>query len=179
MKRIVTLVLALCALGTLCLFVASCSSEVAPPEGMQDVTAPGESYHLYVPASWQSQANSGTSGARYGNQDKSNVTVTRFLPGSADEGKPAHYWSNRLKPSYEKQFSDFVLLEDGAEGSLGGRTGLKYVYTMTFGGIPYKQMQVLVQGADGNVYIFTYTALPEYYDAHLEEVASILAAFKF
>lgn len=182
MKRILTLAVALCLLCTLGLFAVSCSSGDVAPEGMQNAAAVGEGFLFYVPESWQSQANSGVSAARYGNnEDKSNVSMTKYVPNTAEEGTPEHYWVYFLKPAYEKQFVDFAVMEDGngVDVTLGGRSAKKYVFTATFGGVAYKYMQVIAQGVDANTYIFTYTAKPEFFDAHLEEVATMLTEFRF
>ena len=192
MKKIATLLLCICMLVTVCLLAASCGSGDEPPEGMQNVAIETESFKFYVPESWLSQANSGVSGARYGNNDdKSNVTVTRFVPSYMDEGKPANYWLT-LEKDYRAQFSTFEMDEScvsvaedgtvttvGKDVTFGGRSAKQYVYTMTFGGTVYKQMQVLCQHSDGDLYIFTYTSSPACYAAHLEEVAEMLIDFRF
>ncbi len=187
MKKIVSLLLALVTVAVLGLLTVSCSSEQVVPEGMMRVTAANESFHLYVPSDWQDQSNSGVSGARFGNnEDKSNVTVTRYLPNTVQEGSADYYWGNFLKPQYKEQYGEsFVLIEEGVEATMGGLAAKKYVYTMAFGGVQYKQMQVLMQAPNADLYIFTYTARvgtnaegKEFFDAHLEAVAQILAEFR-
>ena len=180
MKKIVSLLLTLVTVTALCLFAVSCSGEQTAPDGMMRVTAANESYHFYVPSDWQDQSNSGVSSARFGNnEDKSNVSVTRYLPNTVQEGSADFYWGNFLKPSYEKQYGEsFRLIEEGVAATMGGLTAKKYVYEMAFGGVQYKQMQVLMQAPNADLYIFTYTAKPDYFDAHLDAVKSMLAEFR-
>ena len=191
MKRIATLILTVLLLCTCVVSAVSCTADGAP-DGMYSVSAQGVGFQLYVPETWLSQADSGISGARFGNgTDKSNVTVTMYVPNIMEEGRPSVYWSRFLKTGYEQQYADFALAEesytvaedgtktDGVAAKLGGRDAVKYIYTMTFGGVAYKQMQVIAQGTDANVYIFTYTAKPENFDAHLEAVAEMLKEFRF
>lgn len=180
MKRIFALLTALCTLVSLCLFAVSCASD-GVPEGMQEVTAAGESFHLYVPASWQAQHNSGISGARYGNQDKSNVTVLRYDSEKIGFTDPESYWNGVLKNSYIAQYGETLTLhEEHKDDTMGGVTGKRYVMTYTADKVTRKQLQILVKGiVDGDLYIFTYTATPELYDTHMAEVDQILANFKF
>ena len=197
MKRIVTLLLCICMLCGVCLLTASCSSNEEIPEGMQNVAIETEEFKLYVPEYWISQANSGISGARYSNgsnevgSDKSNVTVTRYVPNYMEEGKPEKYWAV-LERDYRAQFSAFEMdescvsvAEDGTKTTVGkdvtfgGRNAKQYVYTMTFAGTAYKQMQVLCQHSNGDLYIFTYTSSPEHYAAHADEVKNMLTNFRF
>jgi len=54
--------------------------------------------------------------------------------------------------------------------------GKKYVYTASLGDFQYKIMQAAcIKGS--SVYLFTYTAVPENYDLHLEDVAAMLEHF--
>ena len=62
---------------------------------------------------------------------------------------------------------------------MGGRSAKQYVYTVTFGEVTHKQMQVLVQAPDADMYVFTYTATPERFNDHLDDVALILESFRF
>lgn len=177
MKKFVMQALSVLLLLVVCVGVASCSGAGNAPDGMTNMAAADAPFELYIPSGWLSQAESGISGARYSNTDTSNVTVTLYLPDDPYI-KAEEYWANHLKPSYEKQFSNFALVEDGSDGRLGGRDGKKYVYTMTWGDVNYQQMQVIVN--DGNwVYIFTYTATTDNYATHLEEVDRILAEFRY
>ena len=180
MKRIVITALTLCLLLTLCLQVISCGGGEVAPEGMQNVATENVGFLFYVPEGWLSQANSGVSGARYGNnEDKSNVTMTQYVPNTVEESDPTVYWSRFLKPEYEAMLEGFALVEEGADAKLGPRDAKRYVYTFKIGTVDYKQMQVIARGADSNVYIFTYTARPSFYDAHADEVASMLKEFRF
>lgn len=79
------------------------------------------------------------------------------------------YYSGELK----KTFPDVEYQTAGENTLLSKQAAKKYVYTATVTGTQYKFMQVVAIKA-GTVYLFTYTALPENYDAHLEDVEKIL-----
>ena len=54
--------------------------------------------------------------------------------------------------------------------------GKKYIYTASLGDFNYKIMQAAcIKGS--SVYLFTYTAIPENYDLHTEDVAAMLEHF--
>ena len=61
---------------------------------------------------------------------------------------------------------------------LAGQPAPYYVYTATIGGDDYKFLQAIV-GSNGIFYNLTYTATPELYDSHVEEVMSVIEAFTF
>ena len=174
MKKLCIRLLAALMLLMLCLGAVSCADEGGVPDGMIEVTAPDMPYHLYVPAGWAPYGS--ISGAYYSAADTSNVTLTLYLPDDPYIA-PADYWDTLMEPTYA-EMKDFALVEDGADARLGGRDGKKYVFTRTEGDVAYKQMQVIVN--DGNwIYIFTYTAVADKYDAHLEEVEQILSNFRY
>lgn len=190
MKKIICLLLAAITL-TLCLGVVSCAEEPAPA-GMQDVTAEGESYRLFVPIEgWEKLTGKGGSAAVCA--DGSNVTLTRYLPATVEESKPENYWKYFLEPDYKADYAAFVpaegyaqYAEDGSvscvgkDVEIGGKGGKQYVFYVTHGQVTHKQLQVLVQAPDADMYIFTYTAKnDELFNAHLADVEAILAAFRF
>ena len=73
---------------------------------------------------------------------------------------------------------DYQLLASGAKLDLGGREATVYEYTYRVGETVYRYKQVIA--AYGSmIYSVTYTARPECFDAHLDEVNAILEAFVF
>ena len=51
-------------------------------------------------------------------------------------------------------------------------------YRLTIGGETYEYLQVVTY-YKGNIYNLTYTALPDYFEAHRAEVDQIISAFRF
>ena len=73
---------------------------------------------------------------------------------------------------------DYQLIASGEKLDLGGREATVYEYTYRVGETVYRYKQVIA--AYGSmIYSVTYTARPECFDAHLDEVNAILEAFVF
>ena len=176
MKKFVTQAVSVLLLLVLCVGAISCSNTSDTPDGMTDVAAADATYRFYVPEGWVPHSENGVSAARYGSTDRSNVSMMLYLPELVMT--PEYYWENLAKPDYEKDLSSFTVLEEGGEVKLGGRDGKKYVFTGMRGSTAYKFMQAIVTTGDW-VYIFTYTATPDKYDLHLEDVDRILTEFRY
>ncbi len=82
------------------------------------------------------------------------------------------YWAY-YSADFKKTFPDMEYQKEGENMLLSGKTAKRYVYTATVTGVKYQFMQVVMLDA-GTVYIFTYTALPDRYEEHLESIEEIL-----
>lgn len=82
------------------------------------------------------------------------------------------YWEY-YSADFQKTFPDMEYVVKGENMLLSGKAAERYVYTATVTGEKYQFMQVIMLNA-GTVYIFTYTALPDNYDKHLEQVEEII-----
>ncbi len=82
------------------------------------------------------------------------------------------YW-DYYSETFAKTFPDMVYEVEGENLLLSNKQAKRYVFTATVSGISYKFMQVVLLDA-GTVYVFTYTALPDKYDEHIESVEEIL-----
>lgn len=174
MKRIISVLLLL----ALCLTLAACKSDDPTPEGMQNVADEEAAFNLYVPSSWVPRTESGVSGAAYGGNDQSNVICTGVLP---DEGIDSieKYWNNVCLGEYHATLPAFAVREEECGATtLGGLNAQKYVFTYTIGEESFVAMQVITSYS-GMIYTLQYTALSANYNAHLEEVNGIVAAFTF
>lgn len=173
MKKIVAILLLL----AVAVCAAACKKDDGVPDGMMDVSAADVAYRLFVPNTWVANNQSGVSGAYVSNTDRSNVTVTAYIPDT-DGVTPTSYWEDVCLPAYSAAFAAFHAVGEGADTTLGGRNARQYIYTFTLDGTEYECMQtVAVQG--GFVYSLTYTAETAKYADHTEEVATILSAFVF
>lgn len=172
MKKFVAVIM----LALFCLGLCACSeSEV--PEGMQLASGENAPFYFYVPQSWNLNTSSGISSAYYSNgKDKSNVQVTVHL-SEDDTASVEEFWEE-ASGDYQKELDEFATVGEPEAAILGGLKAQKYVFTAKIGKIEYKYMQVIAYYS-GYFYIFTYTAEAEYYDAHLEDVNSMIEAFSF
>ena len=143
--------------------------------GMQLVSNREVAYAFYAPESWIADMTSAAYLVYASEDDRSNVTMLSYLP--EDEGySVADYWEYCEK--YYKDALDGYTLLSTAEGKMGGRNATVYEYTYTVGGVTYKTRQACCVYST-MVYIMTYTALPENYDAHLDEVELMQESLTF
>lgn len=182
-KRITALILA-CAV---CAILASCGGTVDAdaPDGMKRVEADVKNYTLYVPQSWTVDMSTGTVSAYASSTDRSNVSLTAFAVAAGTT--PDSFWSE-YAGQFNSTFGDSMkyISPEGepvdepaaSKTTLGGVEANRYEYRATVTGELYRFMQVVCVTA-GSVYILTYTAVDEAYDAHLGEVNDIINSFKF
>lgn len=175
MKRIVAIIM----LALVCVGLCACSNDGAP-EGMQLASTEKDAkiFKLYVPKSWVLNTDSGISSAYFTKnpEDKSNVQVTIHLKGDGVKDVDG-YWT-RAKEEYKTVVTAFAVVSEGEKTVFGGKTAKKYVFTGKIGDNEYKYMQVIVQAND-SFYVFTYTALTDNYDKHIEDVENIIEKFEF
>ena len=154
--------------------LVSCTPDLDTPDGMQAASLDGVEYALYVPEGWVVNKNSGVSGAYVSAYDKSNVNLISYVPTTAMTAE--QYWTV-CEESYKAEFDNYTFVESGSV-TMAGQPAPYYVYTATIGGDDYKFLQAIV-GSNGIFYNLTYTATPELYDSHVEEVMSVIEAFTF
>lgn len=180
MKKTVSLLLLLTVIFSL---VACGGNTDGAPEGYK-LASNSEvcSYSLYVPEAWTSESEkSDYTMAKISSLDPCSVSLA-VLDGVYAETM-ADYWTS-VKDSYHF-LTDMTVIEEGAQATIGSgesvRQGYRYVFSGKYGDTTYRYMQIFFTkgGLDANVYCFTYTALDEHYDAHLEVVQTILQSFKF
>ena len=145
------------------------------PDGMQLVSNREVAYAFYAPESWIADKTSATYLVYASETDRSNVTMLSYLP--EDEGySVADYWAYCEK-YYKDALEGYTLLST-TEGKMGARNATVYEYTYMLGGVTYKTRQACCVYST-MVYVMTYTALPENYDAHLGEVQTMQEALTF
>lgn len=170
MKKIVAIVL-LCLLAV---SIVSCKKSDAP-DGMKDAAAENAKFYLYVPDAWfeQTEINAASSPMR----DGANVNATTYLADTVYTAES--YWTERALPEIGVAFKDVTVVDaECGDTELGGIAAKRYVYDATLGGVNYRFMQIIT--VRGNmVYTLTYTAKPDTYATHLEDVESIRASFTF
>lgn len=174
-KKITALVIGMMMLLTM----VSCSKQPSElPEGMALLESDAADFLFYYPQGWTADRNDGMLSAYVSPVDRSNVSVTSF---------PADWDTNTLddyltKSAYfddlKATFSDFEMITDGEETTLGGVPARQYVFTATAAGESYKFRQIMA--FLGNyVYVMTYTSTADTFDAHTDEVNRVVEEFRF
>ena len=171
MKIALVIVLLMCAAA-----LASCGNSndpYAPPAGMVSATDNKADFCLYVPDEWQIDYTTAAAGAYYSASDPSSVSVL---------ARDLDYTDTTVEEWWETNVNevgivfDEINVESEENITLSDVYGKKYVYTASLGDFQYKIMQAAcIKGS--SVYLFTYTAVPENYDLHTEDVAAMLEHF--
>lgn len=176
MKKICSLALVfVLALTLLC----GCGKTEYAPDGMKVVESSDKlDYNIYIPAGWVQDLSTGAVSAYVSSNDLSNISMTQF---NLEELKKLDEYVSDYVTELEENLQEFKLEEGYPEKGktlLDGVEAAKIEYTAKLVGNEYKYMQIIcVKG--GTIYYFTYTALAEAYDSHLEAVQKILDYFSF
>ena len=87
------------------------------------------------------------------------------------------YWTE-CKDKYAATLENFTVISESETTLDGGAKKAKvYEYSYTLGGLQYKARQTVC--VVGMIYAMTYTALPDNYDLHLEDVLKMEQAIHF
>lgn len=171
MKIALVIVLLMCAAA-----LASCGNsndQYAPPTGMISATDEKADFCLFVPDEWQIDYTTAAAGAYYSASDPSSVSVLAWDLEYTDT-TVEEWWETNVN-EVGIVFDD-INVESEENITMSDVYGKKYVYTASLGDFQYKIMQAAcIKGS--SVYLFTYTAIPENYDLHTEDVASMLEFF--
>lgn len=145
------------------------------PEGLKKASDDDVQYACYVPKSWVTDLSDKMTYAYYPESGKPNVTVTSYSPSN---DITAEQYFTECEDEYKKTLVGYTRTDDPQSRVVGGRNALSYTYSVTYGESEYKIMQtVLIY--NGLAYSITYTARAESFDAHLEDVETILDNFRF
>lgn len=177
MKKIISLILVLMILS----LVACSTTETTVPAGMKVLSDESAEYNLYIPENWKIDTNMGVPAAYYeGSQSGNDFSNISFVAFSGEDSQEA-FWEKNIE-SIKTTFPD-AEFEIEAENTLAGQEpAVRYVYKASVAGTQYKYMQMSIY-KDGVLYLFTYTALPEYYSEHYgdssKEVNMMIDNFSF
>ena len=144
------------------------------PDGMKIASSDIVEYRLYVPKSWICSSESGKSEAYYPESQKTNVTVTSYLPGEVTTIKE---FSALCEKEYEKSISGYELISK-EDATVVEKDAIDLTFTANYGGAVYKIRQVLVIYNE-MAYFITYTATEENFDLHIDDFDKIVSEFKF
>ena len=149
--------------------------DVETPAGMKLVTGNDVAYRFFAPESWVIGDAEAAALVYASETDRSNVTVIGY---SAPDGySVADYWEDNEK-YYKDTLKDYALTGEPTESELGGKKATVYEYTYSLGGVTYKCRQTICVYSY-LIVVMTYTALPENYDAHLDEVEAMQGELSF
>ena len=169
---------ALLLLLVLSLSTIACQSGVDVPDGMQLCSQDHLEYYFFVPTNWVDNTVSGSTSAYYSSgDDRVSVLVSSYLPEEALD--VAGYW-DLCEKDYKSALANYTLLSpaDGTVTQVGGLDAYEFVFTGELSGVAYKYSQtIFVSG--GRFYTITYTAVPDSYELHLEELALMKTHFTF
>ena len=146
------------------------------PNGMKLVTGNDVAYRFFAPEHWVVGDADAAALVYASETDRSNVTVIGYVP-EADGYSVADYWENTEK-HYKTDLTDYTPTAEPVEETMGGKKATVYEYTYSLGGVTYKCRQTVCVYSY-MIVIMTYTALPENYDAHLDEVKDMQGAMTF
>lgn len=178
--------------------------DVKAPEGMKVVSYDEHYYYFFVPENWKINSNTTVSSAYFSDSDRSNVTMQMCMVSESEIDKTVDQYFRECEEKYKEIFTLYtpILVEYGDEKSeegsdettettetvgenkmeshvkMGGRNAKRFVYEFEYGGVKYRQMQVIC--AKGGVfYVLTYTSSQdETFDSHLPDVEKMIEAFK-
>ncbi len=178
LKRNIFAIIAIAVCSVILLSSCSGNADAYAPNGMKLLSNEIVDYNLYIPESWEGDMSTGVVSA-FNGYDNSNVSVMAFALGDKyDYSTTVAQFVEKNKEDLENTYSDIEYITEPSNIELGGYAAVKMVYTATVTGTSYQFMQVCTV-ANATVYIFTYTALPDAFDSHADEVQSMLDNFSF
>ncbi len=177
MKKILVLFLVAAAL----LSFTACAEESTVPDGYKLISNDEAcAYSLYVPENYVAMDSGSTfTKANFSNSDHCEISFM-VVPEIYGDGSMKAHWDG-LQAEYAATFPEGYAVceeEQGVTVGVGGVNGYRYTFTAVYSGVNYKFMQIFVPKTTlttAELYVFTYTAVADHYDTHLEAVNEILS----
>lgn len=159
----------------LSLLVSCSKSEPDVPSGMKKASGDDVDYILYIPEGWIADMQTVATTAHVSSSDPSNISVTTWSLPNADDTIDT-WWETTKGQFKETGFTDYD--EESSEDiEICSYAGRKFVYTLKRGDEKIKYLQAVVI-RDTYIYVITYTAGPNVFDSHLDDVNSIIDNFR-
>ncbi len=196
--------LILCILSLLSLAACGVQPTEDLPDGMQNATAEGAKFRLYIPTSWNINTSYGVSGGYYTFSNTSTVSVVEYP--ITDDMEASMQASNRVDPQKSHTRMDWFYetslcppveeastggvktLADPSGDTLGRVNARRYQYAATVRGKKLCFLQVVAE-RDNSFYVFTFTGTDgengtyalcyDTADKSTSDVSRILKEFKF
>ena len=148
---------------------------VEAPAGMKLITGNDVAYRFFAPNDWV-VGNADAAALVYASEtDRSNVTVMGYVP-EEESYSVADYWEDTEK-YYRDALKEYTLTAT-TQQTMGGKRATVYEYSYSLGGVTYKCRQTVCVYSY-MIVIMTYTALPENYEAHLDDVQLMQESLTF
>ena len=145
------------------------------PEGMKLASNKGIEYKFYVPKAWITDPEDDLTYAYYPESERSNVTVTSFVP---DSSMSVNDYFEKCELEYKELFGESYTRVSGPDArKVSGKSAHSYTYTFKAEGVDMKIMQTIFV-VDSSFYAITYTARADKFDSHLDDVESMVDSFK-
>lgn len=181
MKKIISVILAAVIMLSGAALLTSCGkSETDAPAGMKRASSENAGCDFFVPEPWICDVQSGATTAYYSSTDASNVSVMSFSAEYSDY--TADNWWESFKADFEGVYSDFEVISS-ENTVLDGTAAMKFIYKGVLEERTYQFLQVVavknVSLSAPQVFVFTYTSLPDTFDSHMDDVSKMLDNFKF
>lgn len=147
------------------------------PEGMKSAFGEDVAYCLYVPQSWEIDMDQSVYSASVPT-DKTSVSVVPYMPSTEQMSVQEYFDMSRELMIKMAGEDGFELISDTEKVELGGRQATVYEYRMRVGGTFYRYRQYIA-AYKSMIYCLTYTAQEQTFDRHLDELDTIVSAFRF
>ena len=141
---------------------------ISAPDGMKLVSDNSVAFRFFAPSDWVVDSKNKNCVVYFSEEDRSNVSVLTYIP--EDEGVSVEDYWTYAENYYSITLDNYELVSETEGVKLGDRDATEYVYTYSIGNVEYKTKQVIAIYTTA-VYIMTYTATPENYDLHTEDVS--------
>ena len=174
MKKLLAL---LCVALALTVLLSSCGgakSDENAPKGMIKASNDNVDYVKYVPEAWKVDKSNVYTSAFVSSSDPTNVSATVF---SAEKGTEVEDWWKGFYEDFKTLYSD-VGEAKTEKAKLGKADATKYSFKGTLNEIEYSYIIVATMKGS-TIYYVTYTSVGDAFDAHLEELDTILSNFAF
>lgn len=150
------------------------SDKVDVPEGMKLISTDERGYRFYVPEKWIVNKRTEATAAYYSDSDKSNVSVQIYMADNNVRTIDDYFGS--CESGYKNIFSSYTLISS-SDIKMSNISAKQYVISVTSDGTEYKMLQAIVKKG-AYFYCVTYTATPENYDSHIDDVNKMIENFE-
>ena len=174
MKKIIRITSVILIAVLLTVSLASCKKDPTIPDGMKKASDEKADFTLFVPESWTVDLTEAAVGAYCSKSDPSSVSMMAWELDYSDV-KLDDWWEVNIS-EIENVFSNVEVTKE-EDSIIDGIYAKKYTYNASLGEFNYTILQAACI-KNATVYLFTYEALPENFDAHLEEAESMISNIK-
>ena len=165
------------------------------PEGMQNATANGADFRLYLPTTWNLNTPYGISGGYFSLANQSTVSVAKYQPSAAlAESLPTGagvlaaridaFWTAECKPVLESIALNRTIeqLAEPSDDLLGALPARRYQHKYIANGKDLRSLQVVTERG-GIFYVFSFIAHNDasqsLYDQLIGDVEVVIDSFRF